>query len=310
MTHRNATSRTTPARPTAEESAAFSLAVLIEAESARATPSRAVDPASSGVVVLETFRGIRARPTHELVDLEALAAQERARLDARRAARRGWLAGGALAAALVGLFTLGMPTVTPTVAIEHSVRPAATLSLDHAEPHVRTAEAVLHADHRARVLPVLPRVDAPTEETVAEAEEPAPTPRATPARTATRSSPARSTPASTPTPKPSSTPAITADCVIDPSRCMPEQLTAAQIRSALQRVEGNAKRCAAAHGATADTRVRVQLSIEGSTGRVRTATAQDPHANALGRCVANELSNARFPSFTRSSMGVIYAVTL
>jgi hypothetical protein len=297
-----------------DDSTTFSLAALAEAELRRSCPP-CPDPSSSGIVVLEDLRGHRTRPTYQLVDPTKTdrAAKEHA-ID-RPWVQAGVIAMGMAASAVVGVFAFAVQNMTPTVAIEHKARPAATLALHHAEPTLATAEAVLRSNHRAqRVLEIPTREEVTAE---AEANEDEAPPRATPAPARPRpaqATPARPRPAPTPapaaTPARPSTPTLSADCILDPSRCGPERLTSAQVRTGLQQVVPAAKLCAAAHGAATGTRVPVRLSIDGATGSVRSATPQAPHQDALGRCVANELGNASFPAFTQSSMGVVYTVTL
>jgi hypothetical protein len=299
-----------PAMP--DDSATFSLAALARAELHPVTAPRDHAPSSSGIIDLEGLRGLRTVPTYALIDCDAATrAAARSRKGDRPWVQAGILAMGMVTSAVVGLFALAVQNTTPTVAIEHQARPATTLSLHHAEPTIDTARAVMRADHAVKIVPVLARADA-DETATTETVEKDPPARATPTprpRTAT-AAPARpaSTPATKPAAKPAA-PAISADCILDPSRCGPEKLTSAQIRSGLKQVEPAAKRCAVTHGASSGTRVPVRLSI-GGTGSIRSATPQDPYANALGRCVADELSKASFPTFSQSSMGVLYTVTL
>ncbi len=57
--------------------------------------------------------------------------------------------------------------------------------------------------------------------------------------------------------------------------------------------------------------MRVQLSIEGSTGAVVSAEPQGEHAHdPLGRCVAQALARATFPRFVAKRMGTLYSVRL
>lgn len=305
-----------------EDSATFSLAALVETELARPAPTRAPQAASSGVIHLEALRGQRARPTHRLVAPDLVASRASSRASSRVIAvgrpfaQAVLLTLGMLTSGLLALVVFAWLDTAPTVAIEDRVRPAAILLLDELEPAV--AETVVHVDRPVRMAPRIPRVaDAPADDPTDTAEAPTTKPAPASARPRTVSRPSAPKPAAAP-PKPSSPvrPSLTADCILDPSRCAdgstsrPETLTSAQIRSGLQRVEAQAKRCAVTHGASADTRVRVQLSIDGATGRVRQATPQAPHSDALGRCVATALSKATFPAFTRSSMGVIYTVSM
>jgi hypothetical protein len=55
----------------------------------------------------------------------------------------------------------------------------------------------------------------------------------------------------------------------------------------------------------------VQLSIEGTTGLVLSATPQGEHADgSLGRCVARALEKTSFPRFTAPRMGTLSSVRL
>lgn len=161
-----------------------------------------------------------------------------------------------------------------------------------------------------------------------------------PAPSATRKTRSRSTKASTSTPK-STAPArpprtaspassISVECVLDPARCdprasasasstsassrpapLPAKLSITQLKTALAVTKADARRCGPEHGADAGTTVRVQLSIEGATGSVVSATAQGDHAKTpLGVCVARALGQTQFSRFTAKRMGTLYSVRL
>lgn len=124
-----------------------------------------------------------------------------------------------------------------------------------------------------------------------------------------------------------------ADCILDPSRCADgggnepaskapttkapaakpsrTSLGSTDVRTAIAPVKSAAKACGITHGAKSGEKVGVRLSIDGATGRVTKATPQAPHATGpLGRCVANALHDATFPTFAKPSMGLVYRVTM
>lgn len=136
-----------------------------------------------------------------------------------------------------------------------------------------------------------------------------------------------------PTPKDAST--ISVECVIDPSKCdrkgkakprvdegsndpsptdskaLPSAPSSTQIRDAMAPVKPSAKACAARHGGKAGDKVRVKLSVSGSTGKVTSALALDDYAGTpLGKCVADALGKAELPKFAKPTAGIVYAVTL
>lgn len=141
--------------------------------------------------------------------------------------------------------------------------------------------------------------------------------------------------------RPSSTDSrgLSADCILDPSRCdraiartdaapsrpasprtkpvtskddgLPDKLTSAQIRKGLSLVKDEAEACALRNGAPTGAKVQVKLSIAGSTGEIAEASPRGEFAStSLGRCVARALSAAAFPRFERSRMGVLYSVRM
>lgn len=135
-------------------------------------------------------------------------------------------------------------------------------------------------------------------------------------------------------PKPKDAGVISVECVIDPSKCdksgkpkartnddqggdpadskaLPSAPSSTQIRDAMAPVKPSAKACAARHGGKAGDKVRVKLSVSGSTGKVTSAQALDDHAGtALGKCVADALGKAELPKFGKPTAGIVYAVTL
>ncbi|MEM9460156.1 MAG: hypothetical protein AAGF11_38625 [Myxococcota bacterium] len=187
----------------------------------------------------------------------------------------------------------------------------------------------------------------PEPESVAavDAAEPEPEPEAAaepeavtkPGRTRTRTRPRGRRPARSPddprsASKPSSKPkddgVLPVECVIDPSQCsktrtrtppspqpspegLPSTPNSTQVRSAMAEVKPQAKACGPRHGGRAGTKVRVKLSAAGATGRITSAKALDEHAGtALGRCVAQALSKATLPRFSKKQAGIVYAVRL
>lgn len=145
----------------------------------------------------------------------------------------------------------------------------------------------------------------------------------------------KATPKVDPKPTPKDASAISVECVIDPSKCdgkgktkpridedsndpsptdskaLPSAPSSTQIRDAMAPVKPSAKACAARHGGKAGDKVRVKLSVSGSTGKVTSAQALDDHAGtALGKCVADALSKASLPKFAKPTAGIVYAVTL
>ncbi|MCA9709830.1 MAG: hypothetical protein KDK70_28580 [Myxococcales bacterium] len=123
---------------------------------------------------------------------------------------------------------------------------------------------------------------------------------------------------------------VSVECIIDPSKCtkrgrprdpepdepastqgLPKTPSASQIRSAMAEVKPDAKACGSRHGASSGTTVRVKLSARGSTGAITGATPLDEHAGtALGRCVAQALTKATLPRFSKAQAGIVYAVRL
>jgi hypothetical protein len=128
----------------------------------------------------------------------------------------------------------------------------------------------------------------------------------------------------------------TADCILDPTRCgdtggarpaptgpkptpapaspaedLPDKLSTHALRQGLAAAKPAAKQCGPRLGAAPGTKIAIKLSIAGATGRVVSATPQGAEAGtALGRCVANALSEAEFPRFSAQRQGVVYPVLL
>ncbi len=88
-------------------------------------------------------------------------------------------------------------------------------------------------------------------------------------------------------------------------------LTQQQIKDGIGAVKADAKACGRRHGALPGDKVGVKLSISGADGRVTRAVALGKHhGTPLGKCVAEALSQARFPRFEKASIGVQYPVTM
>lgn len=92
---------------------------------------------------------------------------------------------------------------------------------------------------------------------------------------------------------------------------LPEKLTQVEIRQAIRPAKSKAKSCGSLHAVAADTLVRVKLSIEGSTGKVVSASAMSPHdSHPVGQCVADILKTATFPRFKTAQQGIVFPVRL
>jgi hypothetical protein len=226
-----------------------------------------------------------------------------------------------VAVASLGAYVLMRPV--PTVTIERTVMAAPLEPEAVAAPLEREAER----EPEAAATPTPEAEAAPEPEAALEAavERPKPARPTRPSSSATTSKPK-------PTPKaePKDAGVIPVECVIDPSRCSkrgkpkpreaedvapakewPTAPSQSQIRDAMAVVKPQAKACRGRHGGKAGEKVRVKLSIVGSTGRVTSAQALDDHAGtAIGRCVADALSKAELPRFSKPQTGVVYTVTL
>ncbi len=90
---------------------------------------------------------------------------------------------------------------------------------------------------------------------------------------------------------------------------LPVTLSQSDIKSGFEAVKPAAKACGGKHSAAPGTSVNVKVSIDGTTGRVTSSTAQgDQAGTALGNCVAKELMKASFKKFQKAQMGVIYPI--
>lgn len=265
---------------------------------------------------------------------------------ARHAASR-WPLVGVLSAAAASLTMVALAAIArpaPTVVVQQPTAPLAPELAMHEAPQPEVRTAVEHEQHEAtRRRPTRAKAskdDAskssePAEETTT---EPVPSTSTSPSKaTASRTKSPRSTSkrsaSSKSTTKPEASPpsSIAIECVLDPSRCTasgtpktatgsssststkapPAKLSASQLKAALASTKADARRCGTQHGADPGTRVQVKLSIEGSSGRVVSATPQGDHASgSLGRCVAQALSQTQFPRFGSARMGTLYSVRM
>lgn len=103
------------------------------------------------------------------------------------------------------------------------------------------------------------------------------------------------------------------DCILDPQKCesLPETLSSSDVRTGMFPIKSRVHACGRKHGAVAGDKVKVRLSILGSTGHVFKASTTGALADTpLGRCVAKAASKARFPRFKRTDVGVIYPFTM
>ncbi len=332
-----------PAPPAREDSHAFSLDALAAREAAqRNTPAQAAD--DSGVIDLDALRGMTTTDdmvTSRLVPVPVETPPPRSNTPRWAVATLGLLAGAVVA--LTTMVALGVPhgttatqdpADTPTMA-------AALTAPDTAHEHRLQLEAAVipHVEAPAEA----PPEDAPSAEPepvatklVKRASTARSKPKAKTAPTAKSTAKPKSTPpkatapASTPKPKAEAqgNDDVSVSCILDPASCgrggkpkstkpaqtapagnLPDKLSASQIRNALTGPKAKAKQCGDMHAAPSGTTVKVKLSVAGS-GEVRSATPLAPHANGLGRCVANALDDATFDRFAAPVMGVVYSVRL
>lgn len=324
--------------PLAEDSHAFSLDAL-RAREARHTAAPAQDAADSGVIDLDALRdagsvGCADRAATARLMPETHEAETPAPAAPRWAVATVGMLGGAVVA-LAAMVGLGLHERTAAI---QDPAPRPTMAAAAASVLPTPSEELAEPVDVAAPAPV--EVAAPTPPP----SEVAPTPVATPSKKAPRktrrSSKAKrpskpATPkASKPTPQPTSKPKaapdgdVSVNCILDPASCdrgstkkapkaqpkaptssLPDKLSSTQIRKALTGPKARAKQCRDMHAAPAGTTVKVKLSIAGS-GSVRSATPLAPHANGLGRCVADALSDASFEPFAKPAMGVVYSVRL
>ena len=244
-----------------------------------------------------------------------------------------------VAVASLGAYVLMRPT--PTVVVERTaVVAGAAVDGEDAEREAEAeaaakaeAEAEAEAKEKAAALAAAEATEEPADASEPEAKAGAETAsvRARGPRASKPSTPSKTVPKAEPEPERAS--AISVECVIDPSKCdtkgkpkprvdepreepvsakgLPPAPTSLQIRDAMAPVKPQAKACAARHGGGPGEKVRIKLSVSGSTGKVTSAQALDDHAGTpLGKCVADALSKAELPKFGKPQAGVVYAVTL
>ncbi len=125
---------------------------------------------------------------------------------------------------------------------------------------------------------------------------------------------------------------MSVDCILDPSKCkkgggssapsggskpapadsnLQATLSSSDIRAGVAPYKSAAKACGGKHGASAGTKVKIKLSISGSTGTVASASAEPPHTGTpLGNCVAAAVKKSKFPKFQKSQLGAVYPFTM
>ncbi len=88
-------------------------------------------------------------------------------------------------------------------------------------------------------------------------------------------------------------------------------LSSSEIRDGVAPLKSKARACGAKHGLDHEARVKVKMTIVGSTGRVSAAAPLGEWAGTpLGACVAAVITNARFPRFTKESLGAVYPINV
>ncbi|MCA9650355.1 MAG: hypothetical protein KC501_10630 [Myxococcales bacterium] len=217
------------------------------------------------------------------------------------------LASLSLAVASLGAYVLLRPSPAPAVVVE--TVPAPVVPTKAAEPEPPVIEPAMVA--------AASEPDEASDE--AEAAEAEPEPEAKPSRSHSPRPRAHREPRPKPVvePPPKKDTGVSVECVLDPSACkgsgraLPATPSAAQIRDAMAPVKPTAKACGSRHSGRSGETVRVKLSAKGSTGAITSARALDDHADtALGRCVADALSKATLPRFSKAQAGIVYAIRL
>lgn len=85
----------------------------------------------------------------------------------------------------------------------------------------------------------------------------------------------------------------------------------ADIKAGVAPVKAEALACGPRHGAAPGTRVRVELSVVGATGRVTQCSAiGDQQDTPLGRCVAEAFAKAQFEPFRAERIGFTYTLRM
>jgi hypothetical protein len=93
---------------------------------------------------------------------------------------------------------------------------------------------------------------------------------------------------------------------------LPDDLTLEQVIEGFAKVNEEVRACGPKHGAEPGTAVTVKVTIEGASGKVRTAKTfvRDKANPKLGRCVADAARKARFPRFAKEETMVLYPFTM
>ncbi len=229
-----------------------------------------------------------------------------------------------IAVASLGAYVVLRPP--PTVVVETSAALPAIVEIDpeasepEAEPAAVVAEPEPEPEPEAEPeAPVEPSAEAQTKRSRSSARR---------SRSRSRAREATETKAPPRTKKDDGV--VSVECVIDPTKCsksgrpgkaktdepkstkdLPLTPNSSQVRSAMAKVKPDAKACRTRHGGSAGEKVRVKLSVVGTTGRVVSANAIEDHAGtALGRCVAKALSGATLPRFSKARTGIVYSVRM
>ena len=241
-----------------------------------------------------------------------------------------------VAVASLGAYVLTRPTPTLVVERQAVVAAAEVEGEGDAEAEAEAkAKAEAEAKAKAEAKLAAEASADPSAEAEADASSEATDIRARGSRPSRPGNPGKTPPKTDPKAAPKATPkdeVISVECVINPSSCdkgkakpqtverdgdpsssqaLPPSPSSSQIRDAMAAVKPQAKACGPRHGGKEGEKVRVKLSVTGSTGKVTSAQALDDHAGtALGRCVADALSKAELPKFGKPQAGVMYAITL
>jgi hypothetical protein len=97
----------------------------------------------------------------------------------------------------------------------------------------------------------------------------------------------------------------------DEGPALPEKLNASQLRNGFAGIKAAAKKCGQQHGAEAGTKVKIHVSIEGATGKVKSSKAKGEFAGTpLGECVANSATGASFAQFSKAVMGTDFSLRM
>jgi uncharacterized protein len=108
------------------------------------------------------------------------------------------------------------------------------------------------------------------------------------------------------------------DCLLDPSlsKCkrapsepdsaakLPAKLSVSQITAGIKPIRAAVARCGAEHGAASGIKVRIEITIEGATGKVVSATVLAEHEGTpLGECAEAAAKQVVFPRFEAATQG-------